>query len=98
MRLWLFFFEEIKRIDEWHTSKLEKTSYTANQTEAGYQNLSEKWGFVLVLKELAGFNPQIERMYLDMMVYEFYTTIQIKNNISFVADEYNKLVKQTNVI
>ena len=93
--LCLFFFEEIKRIDEWHKSNLKPSTYTENQIEAGFVWLSERWGFALAVKELSQYNVTSEKELLKLSTYEFYTHVQIKNNVSYVTKEYEKIVKET---
>ena len=62
---------------------------------AGYETLSQNWGFLYTLKSMANFNPIIVKEYLKMAVYEFYTEIQLKSHISAVEKEYKYLREQT---
>jgi hypothetical protein len=47
------------------------------------------------VKSMANFNPIIVKEYLRMMVYEFYTEIQLKSHISAVEKEYKYIREQT---
>jgi hypothetical protein len=93
--LWQFFFAEIQRIDSWHSKGIESAGYTQNQIVAGYKDLQESWGFLYTIKSMSGFNPIIEKTYLKMAVYEFYTELQLRSQIDKVEKEYKRLTEIT---
>ena len=47
---------------------------------------------------MSGFNPIVEKTYLKMAVYEFYTELQLRSQIDKVEKEYKRLTEITKTV
>lgn len=89
-----FYVEEARRIESNLKANLPPGGYTAEEIEAGYQRLSDKFGFYSTLLFMEKETPYRRHELLGWKVSEFYMNLTYIAWQNYTAKKYGEIMKR----
>lgn len=90
----LFFFDQSNRIERWHSGECAESSYTQEEVQAGYEEISKKFGFRATLDSMAGGDMEKEDFILKQSVFRVYLKIQLNSQMSAASRRHDDIIRR----
>ena len=90
----LFFFDQSGKIEKWHSNQCAQSSYTNEEKQAGFQEISEQFGFLATLHQLSEGDIQKENEIVKESVFRIYQKIQLLSHYSSAQRRHGDILRR----
>ncbi len=91
-----FYLAEVSRIDQWHQSQIAPSNYTNEEVLAGFDRLSEKFGFYSTLLYMEKETPYRRDELLKWSVSEFNYNLVFLSWNNYTVKKYHEVLNSKN--
>ena len=91
---WVFFFNKVSEYSDRLRNELPETSYTAQEEEAGFMELSQTFGFYQTLDTVARYVGEDDEQVLKWSTSRFYNKLKLLAWRAHVQNKYQKIVSK----